>query len=53
MRSEFGQIPTIPLGSAWNVWGRVKYWIKVLKVRLMHDSPMSVINVTKTLLLAV
>ena len=25
MRSEFGQIPTIPLRSAWNVWGRVKY----------------------------
>ena len=25
MRSEFGQIPTIPLGSARNVWGRVKY----------------------------
>ena len=20
------QIPTIPLGSAWNMWGRVKYW---------------------------
>ena len=25
MRSEFGWIPTILLGSAWNVWGRVKY----------------------------
>ena len=22
------QIPTILLGSAWNVWGRVKYWAK-------------------------